>query len=256
MSAALTEQSLDSLIEIRKWFDSALGEQVLQTERAILDQLLAGYFGYHLLQLSIQKNTLHDASPIQNKISIGLDACAGNAPMIAQANELPFEDDSIDVVLLHHLLDFLAAPLDTLREAARVSLPMGHLVIIGFNPFSTWGAWKIAARLSGRAPWNGQFIRPGRLMDWLNVLNFKIDQAQYCFYRPPIARRRIKQPDYSQGLPRRFNLPIGAVYLIVARKQVGTLTPIRPVWRTQRTFGQLSSVPSARRNSYQESDWD
>ncbi len=73
-----------------------------------------------------------------------------------------FANDNIDVVLLHHLLDYVDSPQDVLREAARVVLPMGHLVIVGFHPVSSWGLWRQVARFRGRAPWTGRFIRAGR----------------------------------------------------------------------------------------------
>jgi SAM-dependent methyltransferase len=255
LSAILSEQSLASLAEIRQWFDSTLGKQVLQIEQAILDQLLSGLFGYHLLQLSTQAAPLHGESAIQNKLSLGLDV-NDDVPMIARATELPFANDSIDVVLLHHLLDFLDSPLDTLREIARVSLPMGHVVIVGFNPLSSWGLWKLPASLRKRVPWNANFIRPGRLMDWLNVLNFKIDRAHYCIYKPPMASLRERRPDYSHGLSRKPNLPLGAVYVIVAQKQIGTFTPMRPVWQSHRGFGQLSVVRPARRDALRTPERD
>ena len=248
MSQTLTKEALDSLFDIRRWFDSSLGERVLQAEQAILDQLLIGFFGYHLLQASVYSKELHQASPIQNKITLGLDV-NDRVPMVACATELPFTDNSIDLILLHHLLDFLDTPLETLRELARVSLPMGHLVVVGFNPISPWGVWKLPAGLSGRAPWCGRFIRPGRLMDWLNVLNFKIDRAQYCIYGPPIVRQSVRKPDYSKGLSRNINLPVGAVYVIVARKQVSTMTPVRQPWRSHRLAlvdNGFIAVPPAR----------
>ncbi|MBC8273158.1 MAG: hypothetical protein H8E49_14080, partial [Gammaproteobacteria bacterium] len=38
----------NELIEaLREWFQSPLGEQVSETQNAILEQLLPGYFGYH-----------------------------------------------------------------------------------------------------------------------------------------------------------------------------------------------------------------
>ena len=84
-------------------------------------------------------------------------------------------------------------------------------------------------------------------MDWLNVLNFTIDRAHYCIYGLPVVGKADQSPDFSQGLSRRVNLPVGAVYVIVARKQIGTFTPMRPVWRTQSAFGKLSVVRPARR---------
>ncbi|MEX1236681.1 MAG: methyltransferase domain-containing protein [Pseudomonadales bacterium] len=234
------------LQQIRQWFESPLGQQVMKGQRAVLDQLLPGFFGYHFLQLSIQQSPLFGASSIQQKMTMGL-SLDDESPFVGRATELPFENDSMDVVLLHHLLDFYDSPHDMLREIARVSIPMGHLVIVGFNPVSLWGLFKPFGKLQGNAPWIGHFVRPGRLMDWLNLLNFKIDRVHYTTYGLPTNRGNLlpRVPDYSRGLSRKSNLPFGAVYVIVARKQVGAIRPIRPTWNPKRAFGQLSVVRPA-----------
>ena len=237
------------LDHVRNWFGSSLGDKVLEVEKAILDQLLPGFFGYHLLQLSVQQAPLYQSSPIQHKFDMGIIESDGS-PFVARATELPLEGDSVDVVLLHHILDFCRDREQILREIARVSIPMGHLVVVGFNPVSLWGGWKVLAAAGKSAPWNASFIRAGRLMDWLNVLNFKIDRAQYGIYGLPVTRTFLKGgvPDYTRGISRGANWPFGAVYVIVARKQVGTMTPIRPVWRPQRAFGKLTVVRPTGRN--------
>ena len=244
---SLDDKSLPKLDEIRRWFASPLGEHVLMTESAILDQLLPGFFGYHLAQFSIQGRGLYRTSPIQNKFTIDLEK-SRDSGIVAAPSSIPLDGDSVDVVLLHHLLDFSVSPQEILREISRITIPMGHVVITGFNPFSTWGLWKSVATFGGRAPWNGQFIRPGRLMDWLKLLNFKIDRAQYAIYRPPLARLSGKIDNYSQGVSRSLNLPIGSVYTIVAQKHIGAIKPVKPVWRRTPAFGRLSAVPSVNRD--------
>lgn len=231
------------LDNIRQWFDFGIGEQVLSVEQAILDQLFSGMFGYHLLQISVQNSPLYNASPIQHKVTMGIREADGS-PFVGNATQLPFEDDSIDVVLLHHMLDFYQDRQQILREISRVSRPMGHVVIVGFNPVSFWGAWKLVAALSGHAPWNGSFIRAGRLMDWLNVLNFSIDRAHYCTHGLPVDKWLLKgkMPDYTRGVSRKTNWPFGAVYVIVARKQVGGMTPLRPRWEPKKALGKLAVV--------------
>ncbi len=239
-----------SLEDIREWFGTPLGQHVVRTQAAALDQLLPGFFGYNLLQLGIQQDALFEASHIQNKMTMGLQL-SDTAPFIGRPTSLPFESDSMDVVLLHHLLEFSASPQQILREVARVTIPMGHVVIVGFNPFSLWGLWKTWGKFKGEPPWGGHFIRPGRLMDWLNVLNFKIDRTHYSTYGIPVYKPLFvgEVPDYSQGLSRKSNLPFGAVYVIVARKHVGTMTQIRPVWKSNRAFSQLTVVRPARRSA-------
>lgn len=233
---------------IADWFGSPLGQYLLGTEEAMLEQLLPGLFGYHLLQLSAQGRPLFHSSQIQHKLSVSLAPQAASG-LVASPVQLPFASDSIDVTLMHHLLDFAAEPQALLREAARVTLPMGNIVIIGFNPLSLWGLWRPYAGLAGRPPWTGAFIRPGRLMDWLNLLNFKIDRAQYAIYRPPIERYIGAVGNYAGGLSRHLNLPVGAVYVIAAKKHVTTMTPLKPAWKTSRAFGRLSVVRSVKHGS-------
>lgn len=255
VNALESRQSAQHLAGIRRWFGSPLGEQVLQTETAILEQLLTSLFGYHLLEVSVQNKSLSEASPIQHKFRLGITS-EDDSQFLAKPNDLPLEDDSVDVAVLHHMLDFVDDPQEILRELSRTVRPMGHLVIVGFNPFSLWGLCKPFAGLrnplSGlrkQAPWNGRFIRPDRLMDWMNLLNFRIDRANYGVYGLPRAAEDWKKPDYSKGLSRNANWPVGGVYIIVARKHVGTMTPIRPVWKPQqKAFGQLSVVRSANRD--------
>ncbi len=234
-------------MQIRTWFRSPPGEQVLREESAILEQLLGGMFGYHLLQVSVQQKSLYGASPVQHKIALGLtdrDGC----PLVSSPEKIPLANDAVDVVLVHHLLDFADSPQLLLRELSRIVLPMGHLVIVGFNPFSLWGLMKPLASLTRRPPWTGHFISPGRLMDWMNLLNFRIDRAHFCHYGLPLPLRRQTDPDYSRGLSRKTNWPLGAVYIIVARKQVGAMTPRRPVWKRRAAFGELSVVRTASRD--------
>lgn len=230
---------------IREWFDSPLGNQILAEQKAVLDQLLPEYFGYHLLQLSVQHEPLCNESPINHKISMALTG-DDDASFRGAATELPFENDSMDVVILHHLFDFYDARQNMLREAARVTIPMGRVLIVGFNPVSLWGLAKPFAKFRTSVPWGGSFVRAGRLMDWLNLLDFKIDRVHYNTYGPPIDREPFvgRQPDYSQGLSRRSNLPFGATYVISARKHVGGVRPIRPEWRPSRALGNLTVVPS------------
>ena len=252
-ASALSPEGQARQAALADWFARPLGQQALRTEGAMLDELLPGLFGYHLIQLSVQPAPLYQSSQIQHKMAVSLsagpDAGPGAGPdagIVASPASLPFESGSVDLVILHHLLDFIESPIDVLREISRVTISMGNLIVIGFNPLSLWGAWRLFGRLRGRMPWAGRFIRPGRLMEWLNLLDFKIDRAQYALYGPPVARFAGGVGNYAGGLSRHANLPTGAIYVIAARKQVAAMTPMKPVWGQSRAFGRLSLVRSVK----------
>ena len=241
--SAVSKASTPGLHGLRQWFTSPLGNYALSTESAMLEQLLPGFLGYHLVQFSIQNRPLFHSSQMHHKLCVGLDDLALNG-LVAAPGQLPFARDVIDLVLVHHLLDYVESPQELLREAARITLPMGHLVIIGFNPSSLWGAWWGMTRFIKTPPRGGRFISPRHLMDWLNLLNFNISRIQYAIYGLPMNRDSEQVGDYTQGFSRHLNLPIGSIYVIVAQKQVSGLTPISPQWRSSRGFGPLSVVRS------------
>ena len=215
-------------------------------EEGLLEQLLPGIFGYHLVQVSVQERRLYQSSTIQNKFSISVEKTVSSG-VVAAPVSIPLASDSVDVILLHHLLDFTRPHQDVLRETSRITKPMGRVVIIGFNPLSSWGIWGALARGRGRAPWNGSFLWPSKLMDNLHLLGFKIDRTQYAIYGLPVVGWLGTVNDYSEGVGRRLNLPVGSVYVIVAQKQVSSIRPIRPIWRKQAAFAQVTAVQSVSR---------
>lgn len=228
------------LERIRKWFDSDLGRRLVKNEKNLIDAILPGLYGYHLVEMGMITQSLSDASQINHRLSLGL-AESDLCNFKGSALQLPFGDDSIDLVFLHHLLDFYGSPKKVLKEAARVIQPSGHLVVVGFNPLSLWGLWKSFARVSARIPWNAQFIAPGRLMDWLNLLGFRIDRIHYAVGGLPLVLGDNSSiPDYSDGL--RTNWPFGAVYVIVAQKQHEGVTPLKSGWLARDPMPRLSVV--------------
>lgn len=237
----------EGLKDIRRWFRSDLGQNLLASEKAVVDELLPGLFGYHLVQMGVFGEPMAGASQINHRIQLGLEA-TDECSLQASVMDLPFLDDSIDLVFLHHLLEFVESPKRLLKEAARVTMPSGHLVVVGFNPMSLWGIWKSLARWSGNPPWNGYFIAPGRLMDWLNLLDFRIDRIHFAVNGLPLWLQKPRnKPDYSGGL--KTNWPFGAVYVIVARKEVAGVTPLKQGWLRREATPHLNVVRSSGRSS-------
>ncbi len=61
--------------------------------------------------------------------------------MRLQPETLPFESESIDLVLLPHTLELAerSSRKCALRETARVLIPGGRVILTGFNLASLWG---------------------------------------------------------------------------------------------------------------------
>jgi SAM-dependent methyltransferase len=125
---------------LRAWYRTPLGGLLLQTEREQLDDILPELFGYHLLQLGGSCSTsLLEHSPIRHRVLLDADPTAPDCGLAVDSGALPIASDSVDVMVLHHALEFAKDPRHTLREVERVLIPEGVAIIVGFNPYSLWG---------------------------------------------------------------------------------------------------------------------
>ncbi len=58
--------------------------------------------------------------------------------VVADPEHLPFAQESFDLVVMIHALEFAKDAQALLKEAYRVLAPSGHLIVISLNP---WGPW-------------------------------------------------------------------------------------------------------------------
>ncbi|MET0357415.1 MAG: methyltransferase domain-containing protein [Cellvibrio sp.] len=225
----------DSLAEISNWLRSPLGQQLIESEQAIIDEQIHNLFGYHLLQLSVANHLdLTNASRVSHRFALYPQNT--EQPLVAARadfNHLPLPASSIDVVLLHHILDYSQSPHHVLREASGVLISQGHMIVVGFNPWSFFGLWRWLARFFSRAPqWRHQSLRLGRVLDWLAVLDFEPITIQQGFYRPPCSKPGvINYLHWIERWGKRFCLPWGGFYVIVARKDSLAALPQKPQWQ-------------------------
>ena len=224
--------------QLREWFSKSPGQVLLAQERECLERLLPEIFGYYLLQLGQieEGEPLAAASRARTKVLLDLSASPGVGMIFAQgdATRLPVASDSVDTVLMPHTLDFASDPHQVLREAERVLIPEGRLIILGFNPWSLWGLWRLPRYRSCRIPWCGQFLSPRRVNDWLSLLGFEVERTQFLMHRPPLGQAGIMQRlEFLERMGQRYWSPMAGVYLVQGIKRVSTLTPIRPAWQAR-----------------------
>lgn len=92
----------------------------------------------------------------------------------AKAHHLPLQSDSIDMVIIPHLLEFDAHRFQTMREVERVLKPEGLLVVLNFNPLSLWVRYQFLWDKKFADSWSGHFIPRSRILDWFKLLNFEV----------------------------------------------------------------------------------
>ena len=170
------------------------------------------------------------------------------SPLLGDARQLPVATDSVDAVLMPHTLDFSPKPHQVLREAERVLIAEGRLIILGFNPWSLWGLWRLVHRGPSRIPWCGHFLAMRRLHDWLRLLGFKIEQTRHLMFRPPFGgRRMMTQLEFMERLGQHFWSPLSGVYVVQAVKRVSNPKPVGLAWKARaRLLGGRVAEPTTR----------
>lgn len=229
----------DAIADLTYWFETPLGHALLAQEQVAIDDALQCVFGYHLLQLGVSgRVVLSDESRITHRFLLHpqVDIKGRGIGALADFNHLPLAAQSIDAVVLHHTLDYSQHPHHLLREAARVIIPRGHLLVVGFNPWSLWGGCASVLRfLTAKPRWRFQYLRAGRLLDWLALVDMEAIAVYQGFYRPPVPQPgAIKYLQWLEHWGKRLRLPWGGFYLVVARKDHIPLVTIKPAWQKYR----------------------
>jgi SAM-dependent methyltransferase len=220
---------------LRAWFDTPLGHSLHALEAHRLRTLLPSLYGTVAVQLGqLGRLDLLDACIAPTRVVLD-DPVEGDTSVVrGLPEELPFDERSVNVALLPHTLDFCDDPHQVLREVSRALTPEGHVVILGFNPLSLWGVRRMFTRRPRAAPWSGRFLRLARIKDWLKLLDFELTQGGMLYYRPPLVREgAMDRLHFLDKAGDRWWPMMAAVYLLVAKKRVLGMTPLRVEWKTK-----------------------
>lgn len=197
------------------WAEMPWGEYYREAIEHQLRPWLTKLYGFHLLKignLSAEINT--DVCTISHQVNVSLNA----TPVQVRADplHLPFAEKSVDACLLVHTLPWCQDPHRLLREADRVLIDDGWLIMTGFNPVSLMGLRKVLPIVGKKTPYNSRMFTLMRQLDWLALLNFEVLHHESFQVLP-----WTKQGGQLLGT----HVPaLGCLQLIVARKRTIPLT--------------------------------
>lgn len=244
--------------ELHSWSETDFARYLLSTERDILQQKYSGLPGYRFMHVGLSDNRgpfvafpqIHGFHLQTHKGDAGEDTAA-----IASLSDLPLPKGVVDITLLQHCLEFSISPQLALAEACRVTTAGGHIIICVFNPFGPSGLIKNPMQLFTDKPqYRFHALRLGRLVDWLTLLNFEVQNIHHGGFRWPRggsategAEQRSNKIDKwlckIDDFCRQRNLPLGNFYMIHGVKRV--TRGITRVSRPWQRFGAPSLTGSA-----------
>ena len=236
-----------------EWLETPQGKYVLAWEQRKLDILVADIFGFNAVQVGFPQHDFLRA----NRMPFHVSCCdRGGVTVQSDPRYLPFATNSIDLIVLPHILEFNANPHQILREVERVLVPEGSVVVTGFNPYSLWGLRRIMSGQTGRPPWQGRYLSVPRLRDWFTLLGFETRSGAFGCYVPPVRQDKwLKRWGFMDAAGDRWWPVAGGVYVLQAIKRQHGMRVIMPKWHERmaaaRALAAVTSKPLAHKTREQ-----
>ena len=235
--------------KLNMWQDSSYAKRYFDIERPFLDAGLRQSIGPCVLQVgqylpsaivddfdlpTLVKAFSSDSSRLNQGDSHGV---------VADPAFLPFEPEAFSTVVLPHVLERHKLPHQVLREAHRVLMPEGHIVLTGFNPNSLMGLQRWLRPASVCA---GRYYSVRRVIDWLQLLGFDVVGSSMFHYSPLSRSKRLKRSmHFFESVGDRWLPMIGGGYMISAKKRDPGVTPVGRV-KFKKNKRKLMSPVSAK----------
>ncbi len=207
--------------ELSAWFRDGLGKSLQINAASRLKNILPRSYYPISLDLGPGAFQYFDKLDIEKRIRVNpLNIDSWPSTVIGEWCKLPFGRNTFDLIVLQHTLDFSNNPRSVLKESINVLNNDGCIVILGFNPIGIWGISRILLKSSGKVPWSGNFLRIGRIQDWLELLGMTTAEIKYFFYRPPInSIGLLHRLEIIEKLGIHWWPTMGGGYIILAQKK-------------------------------------
>ncbi|NND65859.1 MAG: hypothetical protein HKM24_07830 [Gammaproteobacteria bacterium] len=215
-------------LELWDWLQKPVGQRLLVHEQAAVSERLSANFGIQGLEVGwwgdlgqfvadAQVRQHHWVSPIFWQ---GVD-------LMSWPRALGVRSDSADVLVLPHTLELTDDPHAMLREAHRILVGDGTLIILAFNPHSLWGLQRGIWR--GRFPPGlARFLSPAQIREWFKLLGIDlVEQRPYCFGAPFGGQRWQDWWSRKEQAHTRWPSWLAGAYLLMGRKRVYSTVTLR-----------------------------
>ena len=217
-----------------EWFSSSAGRIPCKFEIQLLREMLLDVHGNLACSVGLSEGQdIFSPRTVVESFALG-SMPEANAAIRSSIHHWPVRSGILDIVVLHHVLEWTEQPHRILREACRVLAPGGVLIILGFNPISLNNICRFFPSPCPRLLCKANFYSVHTIKEWLSVLGFTFDNVNFAMRLAPF---RYALSDRCNAKKRKKNmmsrLPVGSIFTLTAIKERGGLITDRGGWNIE-----------------------
>ncbi|MCV2503415.1 MAG: class I SAM-dependent methyltransferase [Neisseriaceae bacterium] len=206
--------------KIEYWLSKdSIGQDLFAQERTFLQDTVNRLQGHDSVLLSLGPvNIFNYVKPLSSNKGIYVsESMPGD--IISSYAYLPFDKDSIDLLICYHALEFTQEKNLLIKEISRILKPEAYLVICSFNPHRLWfmnPKWQGDAILEKK---NCMSVR--QLSNEIKNSSMQVVEGQFMFYTPLLSSYiNGRQIDFLEKAGNRWWPNFSAIYTLVAKKKI------------------------------------
>ena len=221
----ILQENNNTKIQLKEWYKQSSGQFFKKIILKELESIKALYQGTHTLFCgSSEYEKIFRNNNSGTFFSIDEDVLIASSNL---AKKLPFEDNSHDVIILSHGLEYTENPYLLMREIDRIATDDAAIVLIGFNKFSLWSLVKI---FSSKAPWNINFLSPYIIKEWFQILEYRMNFHKTFGLFPYLGKNVANILNSISFFHKIIRNNFGGIYIFTYKKNVIPLTPQKVIF--------------------------
>lgn len=228
------------VVDLRDFYDTSLGQVARRLIRRRMRMIWPNVAGLSVLGVGFATPFLRPFKDEAERVVAVMPASQGvlpwpaqepNVVALAEENELPLPDRSIDRLVLVHALESTEQVRAMMRECWRVLSDGGRLLVVAPNRRGIW------ARLERTPFGNGRPYTPTQLSRLLRDNMFTPLQSSSALFVPPTRSRMILgSASWIEGLGFRWFQTFAGVLLVEAGKQIYAAPTVRVKAKRRRAY--------------------
>jgi SAM-dependent methyltransferase len=228
------------VVDLRDFYSTSLGQVACRMIRRRIRLIWPQMTGMRILALGYAVPYLRPFLDEADRVLAVMPAAQGvlpwppegpNTVALADEGELPFDDSSIDRVLLVHALESSEEVRPLLKEIWRVLAGSGRLLVVVPNRRGIW------ARLDRTPFGHGHPYTPAQLSRLLREETFTPVQSASALFIPPVERRvMLRSAPFWEKVGERWFTRFAGVAMIEAQKQIYARPQIKRKARRERAL--------------------